>query len=120
MLMDLHSSCCARRGVRRLDMKLSAYHLLVLDELEKRNVKTSDMTSWRCYNYLGRKYGYAKPYDRSFQQLYLPARDNGKLIYPEHDANWMSCCLRNLSGVELVGTSVEEMMLKGEISGGCQ
>jgi len=119
MLTDLHSSCCALRSSRSLDIKLSAYHLLVLDELERRCKTVSDSSVWRCHNYCGKKRGYVRPYDRSLQQLYLPARDEGRLIYAEHDNSWMLRCLRSLKNIELVGTSVEELTLKAEIDGGC-
>jgi len=122
MLLNLHSTCCALRSSRDLDIKLSSYHLLVLDELYKRNISNLDASrhGWGIYNYCGKKRGYVKPCDKDFQQLYLPARDNDVLIYKEHNANWMSQCLRKLKHIELIGASVEELMLKEEISGGCR
>ena len=71
---------------------LFMYHLLVMDEMEKRGYKVS--IEWRDKNYRGKQ---AEKYDA------LEEKTIDKPIYKEHNAEYMTECIENLQkkGIEL-------------------
>ena len=71
---------------------LFMYHLLVMDEMEKRGYKVS--IEWRDKNYRGKQ---AEKYDA------LEEKTIDKPIYKEHNAEYMIECIENLQkkGIEL-------------------
>ena len=104
-LLGQHRECCALRGNgwnkkhKTVDYvflyspyHLFAYHLLVMDEMEKRGYKVS--IEWKDKDYRGK---IAKKYNN------LKERDIDKPIYKEHDSEYLSECIENLEskGIKL-------------------
>ena len=104
-LLGQHRECCALRGNgwnkkhKTVDYVflyspyyLFAYHLLVMDEMEKRGYKVS--IEWKDKDYRGKT---AKKYNN------LEEKDIDKPIYKEHDGKYLSECIENLEskGIKL-------------------
>ena len=104
-LLGQHRECCALRGNgwgkkhKTVDYvflyspyHLFAYHLLVMDEMEKRGYKVS--IEWKDKDYRGKT---AKKYNN------LEEKDIDKPIYKEHNDEYLSECIENLrnKGIKL-------------------
>jgi len=88
--------------------RLYAYHLLVMDEMVKRNFHPSGQ--WYNRLYRGHK---LKMLTLSEAGIYVGK--SGSIIYPEHDDAYLAECLDNLAekGAEFVnGESVAEMRVR--------
>lgn len=117
-LPGLHRELCALRGLgwkkkhSTIDYiknysfaKLVQYHFLVIDELEKRGYKIDE--KWNRPNYRGKQIGYddnltnTEFFDEILNEsLKIPS---GKMIYPEHNDEYLKECIKNLKnkGVEI-------------------
>ena len=104
-LLGQHRECCALRGNgwgkkhKTVDYVflyspyyLFMYHLLVMDEMEKRGYKVS--IEWRDKNYRGKT---AEKYNN------LEEKNIDKPIYKEYNTEYMIECIENLreKGIEL-------------------
>lgn len=120
-ILGQHRECCALRGggwgrkhsvvdyvFRYEPARLYAYHLLVMDEMVKRNFHLS--CQWYNRLYRGHK---LKMLALSDAGVYVG--ESGSIIYPEHDDAYLAECLDNLAekGAELVnGESIAEMRVR--------
>ena len=108
-ILGQHRECCALRGMgwgrkhSTVDYvftysvkRLVDFHLLVLNEMERRGYKPDQQ--WYCPEYRGKN---TKPWPCTLPEHYHSAK--AQLIYPEHDNAYREECLANLrkKGVEL-------------------
>lgn len=121
-LLGQHRECCALRGKGWgrthsvvnyvFDHPISllvAYHFLVIDEMERRGYKVDPL--WKDSRYRGKKVPrledkYLEPntiidFIMSILNLLYRAQ-KGKMIYPEHDKNYLNECLDNLRNKGIV------------------
>lgn len=104
-LLGQHRECCALRGngwgkphstvnyvFNYNPYKLYQYHILIMNEMEKRGYKPDNI--WRNSNYRGKS---CDPY-YSVEEIELT-----KPIYPEHDEKYLKECIENLleKGIEI-------------------
>lgn len=98
-LLGQHRECCALRGngwkrphstvnyvFNYSPYKLYQYHMLILNEMEKRGYKPDNM--WKNPHYRGKS---CNPY------INIDNVELTKPIYPEHNYEYMRKCLKNLS-----------------------
>lgn len=115
-LLGQHRECCALRGkgwgrkhsvvdyVFTYDpSRLVAYHRLVMNEMKRRGYKpdiTWENPHWRG-NTLGEEDGWAN--DDTVCNFVFAARDDGVMIYPEHNDAYLQECVENLQkkGIEI-------------------
>lgn len=97
-LLGQHRECCALRGkgwnkkhstinyvFNYLPYKLFQYHLLVMEEMKKRNYVPNNL--WYDPNYRGKNIN-------SYKNLIFIEKTTP--IYPEHNDNYLSECIENL------------------------
>ena len=97
-LLGQHRECCALRGNKKKKKHqtvdyvftyspyhLFKYHLLVMNEMEKRGYKVSE--EWKDKHYRGKS-------ARAYNQLKEANIDNP--IYNEHDESYLVDCIKNL------------------------
>ena len=105
-LLGQHRECAALRGrgwgkphatvnyvFENSPYCLYAYHLLIMEEMQKRGYQSD--TLWLDRDYRGKT---CPPYHE------LPAEEIEHPIYPEHDAAYLQECLENLKekGIDIV------------------
>jgi uncharacterized protein (TIGR02328 family) len=105
-LRGQHRECCALRGkgwgrkhktvdyvfTHPMEM-LVAYHLRLIDELERQNLMEVD-PKWKNIHYRGKILGCEQASDYWTAEYYTAPG----LIYPEHNEDYMQECLDNLKG----------------------
>ena len=120
-ILGQHRECCALRGGgwgRKHSVvdyvfgyepaRLYTYHLLVMDEMVKRNFHPS--SQWYNRLYRGHKLKMLTPSEAG---VYVG--ESGAIIYSEHDDAYLAECLDNLAakGAELVnGESLASMCVR--------
>lgn len=120
-ILSLHREVAALRGggwgrkhatvdyvFRHEPARLYAYHLLVMDEMTRRNFTVA--SPWFNRLYRGKV---LPPFTLREAGAYLPG--GADVIYPEHDDGYLAECLDNLSakGAELVnGESLASMRVR--------
>ena len=112
-LLGQHRECCALRGAgwgkrhsivnyvfSHKPVALIAYHYLVMDEMERRGYHPDPI--WRNSNWRGNKIGYDKNadwmYGNSLTEFFLACEVESRLIYEEHNDEYLKECLENLKG----------------------
>ena len=101
-LLGAHRECAALRGAgwgrphatvnyvfTYSPSLLVAYHHLIMNEMERRGYHPDPI--WRDPNYRGKVLGYDVSWANDYNQ-YL----NGKIIYPEHNDEYLKECLNLL------------------------
>ena len=112
-LLGQHRDCCALRGngcgrkhatvdyvFNHSQAYLISYHYCILDEMESRGYKYND--KWCCPDYRGKTLGTQKDWSDSrtrelIDDLYNNAHMYNKIIFAEHNEDYMNACLENLS-----------------------
>lgn len=108
-LLGQHRECAALRGagwgrphsvvnyVFRYDpARLVAYHYLVIDEMRRRGYKPD--SNWYKYNWRGSTLGEQEWCDRNDCFRLWENAQEGAMIYPEHNDEYLRECLDNLKG----------------------
>ena len=103
---------------------LFCYHLLVINEIEKRGYKVDP--AWKIHTYRGKDlvYSYAGTnfveYDFPYSlSRFVVAQKKVSPIYPEHTDIYLKECIENLEqkGANLIGTSPQEQLIKLALKG---
>ena len=126
-LLSQHRECCALRGkgwgkkhsvvdyvFKYAPARLYAYHLLVMNEMFKRNYDVNP--EW--FNRMHRGDN-MPPYEYLIDiGTYVYHRYDDCPIYPEHDDSYLKECLLNLKskGASLIGKSIDEMLVKLDLA----
>ncbi|MCK8817140.1 TIGR02328 family protein [Natroniella sulfidigena] len=116
-LLGQHRECCALRGkgwakkhatvdyVFKYDAsRLVAYHFKVMLEMKEREYKPAE--EWFEESYRGKAVGY----DSSFCTLSPEEHLSKKIIYPEHNKQYLKECLTNLFEKGVVCRYIEEVI----------
>ena len=136
-LLGQHRECCALRGhgwgkkhsivnyvFAHPFSWLFCYHLLVINEMEKRGYKVN--LAWKIHTYRGKDFGYSFAgtnfieYDFPYSiSRFVAAQKKVSPIYPEHTDAYLKACLENLEqkGANLIGTSPQEQLIKLALKG---
>lgn len=115
-LLGQHRECCALRGRgwgkkhKTVDYvfthdpnKLVAYHYLIMEEMKRRGYKPDPI--WFNCDYRGKELG-REIYWTTISivmHIHTLASENDKMIYPEHNDEYLQECLDNLKskGIEI-------------------
>lgn len=110
-LLGQHRECCALRGAgwgrkhsvvnyvfKYSPNKLVAYHALIMDEMIKRGYNPDK--TWYNRNWRGKTLGEQDNWcDRNeCLRLWENAREEGLMIYSEHNDEYLKECIENLKG----------------------
>ena len=115
-LLGQHRECCALRGAgwgRKHSVvnyvfeyspnRLVAYHRLVMNEMKNRGYNPDPI--WDKPNWRGKTLGEVENWanDDAVSNWVFAARDDGIMIYPEHNDAYLRECLENLrsKGIEI-------------------
>lgn len=106
-LLGQHRECCALRGqgwgrkhsvvdyvFTHIPEKLVAYHLVVMDEMERRGYKPDKVWKNGCYR--GKKIGVQEDWcDDNIMKMWYEAGKTSP-IYMEHNSDYLAECRSNL------------------------
>ena len=89
--------------------QLVAYHYLIMDEMKKRGYHPDEI--WRNPNWRGNVLGEEKDWtnQESVDIVYREAL-NGKIIYPEHNKEYLVECIENLKEKEIDTSEMERLL----------
>lgn len=89
--------------------QLVAYHYLVMDEMVRRGYNPDKI--WRNPNWRGSVLGEEKDWtnQESVDVVYREAL-NGKIIYPEHNREYLIECIENLREKEIDTSEMEKLL----------
>ena len=116
-LLGQHRECCALRGkgwkkphatinyvFNYPPHYLIAYHYLIIQEMKNRGYNPDPI--WRNSAYRGKvlEYDYNWTNDDKACHFYFLARDEGHILYEEHNEKYLQECLENLKnkGIEIL------------------
>ena len=110
-LLGQHRECCALRGkgwgkkhkivnyvFTHDPAKLVAYHYLVMDEMKRRGYNPDPI--WFNCDYRGKELGHETYWTviSMVTEIYKQSSNKGKMIYPEHNDEYLQECIENLRG----------------------
>lgn len=115
-LLGQHRECCALRGkgwgrkhatvdyvFTHNPALLVAYHYLVMDEMKRRGYKPDPI--WFDCDYRGKELGRETCWTTisTVVEIYTQSFNTNKIIYPEHNEEYLQECLNNLKskGIEI-------------------
>lgn len=119
-LLGQHRECCALRGAgwgRKHSVvdyvfthrpeRLVAYHLLVMDEMLRRNYHPD--IAWMNPNWRGNTIQEQQDWcDASLLTQFTALGQSKEMIYPEHDEKYLQECLENLKNKNIIITIDKE------------
>lgn len=109
-LLGQHRECCALRGKgwgRKHSVVnyvftyptdyLVAYHIFIMEEMKRRGYHPDE--KWYVGDYRGTTLGTERAWcDVDWAETLYEDAKNGKMIYPEHNDEYLQECLDNLKG----------------------